>query len=301
MKKPLFTGCAAALVTPFKRDETCDDEAFLRLIAMQKAAGMDALVLLGTTGEASTLSMNERERLITLGIQAAGNSMPVIVGIGSNDTKKAIEYARQAGELGACGGLCVTPYYNKSTQTGLIRHFSSIADSSSLPIIIYNVPSRTGMSILPETAEALSSHPQIAGIKEASGNVLLSAEIIQRTGSSLPVYAGNDDLILPLMAQGAVGAISVIANILPAQVRAITSACLTGRFGEARSAQEMLLPLIELLFSQVNPIPIKAALSALDLIEDQLRLPLTPMEEPYRGRLIAQMRKMKILHHENLS
>lgn len=295
MSVPLFTGCAAAMVTPFKKDHSVDSSALSRLIDLQLSAGMDALVLLGTTGEASTLSLQEREQIITLGVQQIGARMPVIVGTGSNDTRRAIEYAKQAKALGAQAQLCVTPYYNKATQRGLIKHFTSIADSSELPLILYNVPSRTGMTLSADTARTLCAHPGIIGIKEASGNLSLTADILQKTGGTLPVYSGNDDIILPMMAQGAVGAISVIANMLPAQTRAITSACLRGCYDQAKSAQEALLPLIRLLFSQVNPIPIKAALSAMGLIEDELRLPLTPMEEPYRSKLTDYLSAMGLI------
>lgn len=295
MSVPLFTGCAAAMITPFHKDGSLDMQALVRLIDMQKLAGMDALVLLGTTGEASTLTMQEREVVISLGVERAGKSMPVIVGTGANDTRRAIEYARQAKALGANGQLCVTPYYNKSTQRGLIHHFTAIADSCDLPMILYNVPARTGMSISADTARTLCSHPGIVGIKEASGDLSQTADILYHTGGALPVYSGNDDVILPMMAQGAAGAISVIANMLPAQTRAITSACLKGCFDQAKAAQNVLLPLIRLLFSQVNPIPVKAALASMGLIEDALRLPLTPLEEPFRSKLLACMRSMKLL------
>lgn len=295
MTAPLFIGCAAALVTPFHRDSSVDTEALVRLIDMQLLAGMDAIVLLGTTGEASTLSMQEREQIITLGVQTVNKAMPVIVGTGSNDTRRAIEYARQARALGADGQLSVTPYYNKATQRGLIRHFSAIAESCDLPMLLYNVPSRTGVGISAETAKTLCAHPGIVGIKEASGDLSLTADILKKTEGALPVYAGNDDIILPMMAQGAMGAISVVANMLPAQTRAITNACLSGCYDQAQSAQHALLPLIRLLFAQVNPIPVKAALSAMGLIEDELRLPLTPMEEPHRSKLFSLLREMRLI------
>ena len=294
MKSPLFFGCATALVTPFHADGALDEEALLRLITLQRAANMDALVLLGTTGEPSTLTFKERERIIQLGVSAAG-SMPIIVGTGSNNTRLAIEYAQQAKALGAAGQLCVTPYYNKATQEGLIRHFTLIADSCDLPMILYNVPSRTGMSIQSETMLKLSVHPRIVGMKEASGDLSLSAKMLETTQGQFPLYAGNDDLILPLMAQGAKGAISVVSNILPAQTRELTTACLKGELDIAQATQQALLPLIRALFTQVNPIPVKAALAAAGLIEDSLRLPLTPMEEPHRGKLMEILKAMNIL------
>lgn len=295
MPAPLFSGCAAAMITPFRKNGSIDTDALTRLIDMQIKAEMDAIVLLGTTGEASTLSMHEREQVITTGVLAAGKLMPVIVGTGSNDTRKAIEYARQAKSLGAAGQLSVTPYYNKSTQRGLIKHFIAIAENSDLPLMVYNVPSRTGMTISAETLKTLSAHPGIIGIKEASGDLSLTADIIHKTAGALPIYCGNDDIILPMMAQGAVGAISVIANMLPQQTRSITHACLSGCYDQAKSAQEALHPLIRMLFSQVNPIPIKAALSAMGLIEDELRLPLTPMEEPYRSKLTDYLSAMGLI------
>lgn len=282
---PLFTGCATALVTPFLPDGSLDEEALKRLILLQLDAGIDALVLLGTTGEPCTLSMDERERVIAIGLETAGGRVPVIVGTGSNDTRRAIEYARQARKLGAQGQLSVTPYYNKTTQNGLIRHYSAILDSCDLPMILYNVPSRTGMRMNPDTLAQLAVHPNVAGLKEASGDLSLAADFIQRTRGDLPLYCGNDDLIVPLMALGAAGAISVCSNILPLQTRLITFACRNGCFDEASDAQQALLPLMRALFAQVNPIPVKAALAMMGLIHDVVRLPLVPMDEPHRSRL----------------
>lgn len=293
-KTPLFTGCAAALVTPFLPDGTLDEPALRRLVSVQAQAGMDALVLLGTTGEPCTLSMQERERILSIGLEEAGK-MPVIAGTGSNDTRKAIEYAKQAKSLGAAGQLCVTPYYNKATQSGLIRHFSAIMDSCELPMILYNVPARTGMGLSAQTAEQLAIHPMIAGVKEASGDPSLTADIILRTDGKLPVYCGNDDMIAPLMALGAVGSISVVANVVPVQTRAITNAVLSGCMQQAQSAQMALLPLIRALFAQVSPIPVKAALSMMGLTHDVLRLPLTPLEEPYRSRMHDVLSKMRLI------
>ena len=293
-KSPLFTGCATALVTPFLPDGSLDIPAFRRLIVRQLDAGVDALVLLGTTGEPSTITMDERETIIRIGMEMAAGSIPVIVGTGSNDTRRAIEYAKQARMLGAQGQLCVTPYYNKATQEGLIRHFSAILDACALPMILYNVPSRTGVSISAETAAHLARHPNTAGIKEASGSVAYAAKIQESAGKTLPLYCGNDDAITALMSLGADGAISVCSNIMPMQTRALTHACMSGCFDEARSIQLALLPLIQLLFSQVNPIPAKAALSMMGLCHDVLRLPLTPMEEPQRSELLALLKTMHV-------
>lgn len=291
----LFSGCAAALVTPFMADGALDEAALRRLIAMQLSGGANALVLLGTTGEPCTLTMGERERIIQIGMEEAGGRIPVIVGTGSNCTASAIEYARQAKALGAQGQLCVTPYYNKTTQTGLLRHFGAILDSCALPMILYNVPGRTGMCITAQTAAELAVHPGVVGIKEASGDPALTADILARTGGTLAVYSGNDDIIVPLMASGACGAISVCANVVPSQVSAMTAACLSGDFEQARSRQQALIPLMRALFAQVNPIPAKAALAMMGVIGETLRLPLTPMDEPYRSRLRDILTEMKLI------
>lgn len=286
---PLFTGCATALVTPFLPNGQLDENALRHLIKIQVNAQIDALVLLGTTGEPCTLSMQERQRIIEIGLEVVNHAIPIIVGTGSNDTRQAIEYARQAKALGVQGQLCVTPYYNKTTQTGLIHHFAAILDACDLPMILYNVPSRTGMGIKTSTIEKIIQNFNIAGIKEASGDIALTAELLSKT--SLPIYCGNDDLILPLMAMGASGVISVLSNVLPNETHALAHACLSGHIRQAQILQQSLLPLIKALFSQVSPIPTKAALSMLGLIHDKLRLPLTPLEEPYRCQLQDILKK----------
>jgi len=291
----LFSGCATALVTPFLPGGALDEDALRRLILMQMNAGIDAIVLLGTTGEPCTLSIKERERIIAIGMETVNGRLPVIVGTGSNDTRRAMEYAKQAKRLGAQGQLSVTPYYNKTTQAGLLHHYEAILSCCELPMIVYNVPSRTGMSISADTAKALALHPLLAGVKEASGDPAVTAAMIFETEGRMPVYCGNDDLIVPLMALGAKGAISVCSNVLPKQTGAITHACLKGCFDEARDAQQALLPFIHALFSQVNPIPVKSALSMLGLIHDELRLPLTSLDEPHRSKLEMILRHMKLL------
>ncbi len=285
MNTPLFTGCATALVTPFLPNGQLDEPALRRLLFMQLEAKIDALVLLGTTGEPCTLSMEERQRVIEIGLECVGDSIPIIVGTGSNDTRRAIEYARQAQKLGAAGQLSVTPYYNKATQSGLIRHYHAILGACPLPMILYNVPGRTGMGLSAETAAELSRHPAVAGLKEASGNPVFTSEILEKTHGELPLYCGNDDQIFPLMALGSCGAISVVSNILPEKTRTLTHACLERRMEDAQKLQLELMPLIRALFLQVSPIPAKAALAMMDVIHDELRLPLTPMDEPYRGQL----------------
>lgn len=285
MNMPLFTGCATALVTPFLPNGQLDEPALRRLLFMQLEAKIDALVLLGTTGEPCTLSMDERQHVIEIGLECVGDAIPIIVGTGSNDTRRAIEYARQAQKLGVAGQLSVTPYYNKATQSGLIRHYQAILDACPLPMILYNVPGRTGMGFSADTVARLSRHPAIAGLKEASGNPVFTSEILEKTHGELPVYCGNDDQILPLMSLGICGAISVVSNILPEKTRALTHACLKHRMGEAQQLQLELMPLIRALFLQVSPIPVKAALSMMDVVHDELRLPLTPMEDSYRSQL----------------
>ena len=294
-KVPLFTGCATALITPFLPDGSLDLLSFKRLIAQQTDAGIDALVLLGTTGEPSTLSMDEREIIIQTGIEMISGKTPIIVGTGSNDTRRAIEYALQAKRLGAQAQLCVTPYYNKATQQGLVRHFSAILDACDLPMILYHVPGRTGVSLSIDTVDTLSRHPHVIGLKEASGSITFAAEVLQKTGGSLPLYCGNDDAVTALMSMGAVGSISVCSNIVPLQIRALTHACLHGCFEQARDIQLGLLSLINQLFSQVNPIPVKAALNMMGFIHDVLRLPLTPMEEPHRNALKETMENLHLL------
>ena len=292
---PIFTGCATALVTPMRADGSLDETALRRLLDMQLKAQMDAIVILGTTGEPCTLTMDERERVIAVTVELCKGKMPVIVGTGSNDTRKAALFARQADALGADAQLCVTPYYNKATQDGLLRHYGAILDACSLPVILYNVPSRTGLNLCADTAAQLAVHPGIAGLKDASGDMALTETLLRQTGGSLPVYSGNDDLTLQLMAMGAVGSISVVANVVPELTRAVTNACLLGDFETAREAQKRLMPLIRALFSQVSPIPVKAAMSMLGLCEDVLRLPLTPMEEPHRAKLGEVMRQMALI------
>lgn len=293
--EPLFTGCATALVTPFLPNNAIDEASLRQLIHRQIQSGIDALVILGTTGEPCTISMEQREQVITIAMDAVQKQIPVIVGTGANDTNKAIEYARQAKALGAQGQLCVTPYYNKATQAGLLRHFTTIIEHSDLPMILYNVPSRTGMCITAETVSALARNQRIVGIKEASGDLSCAMRIIEKTHGSLPIYCGNDDLILPMMAIGAKGAVSVCSNIAPVLTKKLTDACLSGNLTEARSAQTELLPLICALSAEVNPIPAKAALSIMGMIHDELRLPLTPMEEPNRRKLCAVLRQLNLI------
>ncbi len=289
MKKTLFTGAATAIITPM-HEQGVDYEAFARLINWQIDAGIDALVVAGTTGEATTLSDQEHREVISFAVKTVSGRVPVIAGTGSNDTSHAIEMTRFAKEAGVDGALLVTPYYNKATQTGLIRSFSAIADASALPCILYNVPSRTGCNILPSTCRILAEHENIVGIKEAGGNISQVAEIAALTEGKLDIYSGNDDQIVPVLSLGGKGVISVLSNLLPGETSRMCHAFLEGKVEESRTLQLKYLDLIAALFSEVNPIPVKAAMAHMGYGKNLLRLPLTPMEEAHEERLVALMR-----------
>ena len=294
MKKPIFEGVATALVTPFKQG-TVDFAVMNQLLDLQLAAGVDAVVVCGTTGEASTMTDNEKLALIAHTVKYCAGRCKIIAGTGTNDTAHTLQLSRVAASMGADAVLMVTPYYNKTTQSGLIRHYHAILDACPLPMILYNVPGRTGMGLSADTASALSRHPSVVGLKEASGNSTLTGEILEKTRGELPIYCGNDDQILPMMAQGSCGAISVVSNILPDKTRALTRACLERRMDDAQALQLELMPLIRALFLQVSPIPVKAALAMMGLIHDELRLPLAQMDEPYRSRLKQALLDARLL------
>ncbi|WP_102410417.1 4-hydroxy-tetrahydrodipicolinate synthase [Beduinella massiliensis] len=283
-KKPVFRGSAVALVTPFD-SLGVDYDALLRLVDRQIDAGTDALVVLGTTGEPSTLADSERRAVLSAVIERAGGRIPVVAGTGSNDTRRAVHLAREAAALGADAQLCVTPYYNKATQRGLVQHFTAVADAAPLPLILYNVPSRTGVNLLPETVQELCAHENVAGVKEAVGDVVQVAELFRLCHDEIAIYSGNDDQTLPLLAYGGDGVISVAANVCPGAMVRMTHAYFAGDVKAARDAQLTLLPLMRALFMQVNPIPVKAALSLLGLCENRLRLPLTALEGEDLDRL----------------
>ena len=293
-KKHIFTGAATALVTPMN-ESGVDYEALGKLIDWQIAAGIKALVVCATTGEAPTLTDNEHCKVLEFAIARSGHRVPIIAGTGSNDTAHAIMMTQFACTIGADAVLCVTPYYNRPTQSGLIASFSAIADASTAPVILYNVPSRTGTNIEPETCSVLADHPNICAIKEASGRLTRIMETLRLVDGRLDVYSGNDDQTLPLLAMGAKGVISVLANVVPAQAVALCEKFFDGDLQGAARLQLDLLPLIQALFSQTNPIPAKAALARMGLMEERLRLPLTPMEEPFRGRLFEKIAEMKLI------
>ena len=287
-KKHIFQGVATALVTPMN-ESGVDYEALGKLIDWQIASGINALVVCATTGEAPTLTDNEHCKVLEFAIQRSGHRIPIIAGTGSNDTNHAIMMSQFACAIGADAVLCVTPYYNRPTQSGLIASYSAIADASTAPVILYNVPSRTGTNIEPETYGVLADHPNICAIKEANGRISKIAETFRVVGDRLDIYSGNDDQTLPILAYGGKGVISVLANVMPAQTVEICSRFFRGDVKGSAQLQLQLLPLINALFSQTNPIPVKAALARMGKIQDRLRLPLTPMEEPFRSKLYEQM------------
>ncbi len=284
MSTPLFTGCATALVTPMKGGAV-DYDAFARLIDMQAAGGVTALVVCGTTGEAATLTAEEQEKLIRLAAEKSAGRMKIVAGIGSNDTAKALAAARRAEDAGADGVLMVTPYYNKTTQAGLIAHFTYVADRTRLPVILYNVPGRTGLSIAPETYAVLADHDNIAGVKEASGDIAAFARTAALCGDKLTFYSGNDADTVAMMALGAKGVISVASNIVPEAVSELCRLCLEGDYPAAAAMNRRWMDLFTALFTEVNPIPIKAAMAMAGFMDGELRLPLVPMGEANRRAL----------------
>ena len=274
MKTPIFQGAATALITPFSEDGI-DFSALDRLLEEQLEAGIPALVICGTTGEASTLTREEKAQLWMHCVQFTDGACKIIAGIGTNSTESSVELAQSAQICGVDALLAVTPYYNRCTQRGLIAHYTAIADTTTLPLILYNVPSRTGVNISPESCTILSKHPRINGIKEASGDFGQLSHILLQ--SDLHLWSGNDDQIVPTMAMGGMGVISVLSNLCPKAVQTITQACLAGDYQSAAELQLHYLPLIDALFCEVNPIPVKAALAAKGLCRNILRLPLTPL------------------------
>lgn len=293
-KKHIFTGTATALVTPMN-EAGVDYEALGKLIDWQIAAGVKALVVCATTGEAPTLTDNEHCKVLEFAIQRSGHRVPIIAGTGSNDTGHAVMMTQFACAIGADAVLCVTPYYNRPTQSGLIASYTAIADAATAPVILYNVPSRTGTNLEPETCGILADHPNICALKEASGRMPKIMETFRVVDGRMDIYSGNDDQVLPLLAMGGKGVISVLANVVPVQAVALCDKFFAGDLAGAAKLQLDLLPLIQALFSQTNPIPAKAALAKMGMIEDRLRLPLTPMEEPFRTKLFARMEALGLL------
>ena len=291
MKKTIFTGAATAIITPLFENGGIDYEYFGKLIEWQISEGIDAIVVCGTTGEASTLTDEEHRDAIAFAVKTVNGRVPVIAGTGSNDTAYAIDLSKFACEAGADALLLVTPYYNKATQKGLIASFLAVADACDLPIILYNVPSRTGCNILPETAAILAEHPNIVAIKEASGNISQIAELAAVTRGKLDIYSGNDDQIVPILALGGKGVISVLSNPLPRETSEMCHKFFKGDIEGSLKMQLDLLPLVNALFCEVNPIPVKAAMAAMGFCQNNVRLPLTVMEADHEAKLLALMRE----------
>ena len=291
VKTPIFKGACTAIVTPFTQ-EGVDYEQLKKNIDFQYENGSAAIVVCGTTGEAVTQSQCEQYETIRQAIQHNRGRMKVIVGIGGNNTQTALRNAENAKSAGADGVLMVTPYYNKSTQKGLIEHFSYVAERVDIPMILYNVPSRTGIGIAPETYKVLSQHPNINGVKEASGDIALVGTTRSLCGDDLYLWSGNDDNTVAMMALGALGVISVAGNIVPAVIAKLCALCLEGDFSQATTLYARYAPLFSALFYETNPIPVKAAMQLLGMDSGILRLPLTQISEENRGRLLSVMRDL---------
>lgn len=292
--KAIFKGCATALATPFK-DNKFDANAYAKLIEYQLENGVSALVACGTTGEPSTLSSTEWAKVIEACIKQVNGRVPVIAGTGSNNTTQVIEKAQEAKRLGADAQLIVTPYYNKTTQEGLIAHFSIIAEKTELPIIVYNVPSRTGMTISADTVGKLSKIDNIVAIKEATSDMALEADMMVACDNKLHFYSGSDETVVPFMSIGGLGVISVVSNVAPKITSDMTGAMLNGDYKYAASLQLKLMRLIRLLFSKVSPIPLKAALSLIGICENEVRLPLIPMTESEMQPLKQCLKELNLI------
>ncbi len=291
--KTIFTGAGTAIITPFNENGV-DYEKFAKLIDWQIEEGIDSLIVGGTTGEGSTLTDDEHRAIIKFSVEQAKGRVPIIAGTGSNDTDYAVDLTKYAAEVGADAALVVTPYYNKATQKGLIKMYEVIADASDIPLILYNVPSRTGVAIEPKTLAVLADHPNICGLKEANGDISKIVEEFSLVGDKIDIYSGNDDQVIPVLSMGGKGVISVLSNVLPKETSNMCKLFFDGKVKEAAAEQLRMLPLINALFSEVNPIPAKAAMAAMGFCEDSLRLPLTSMEDAHREILLDEMRKLGV-------
>ena len=291
----IFKGAATALITPFDSNGKVDYEALNRLINWQIEQGIDGLLIAGTTGEGSTLSDEEHRKVLQFAVSAANHRVAMIAGTGSNDTEYAKDMTKYACEIGYDACLVVTPYYNKTTQRGLVAMFKAIADVSTKPLILYNIPSRTGVNIEPETFKELDGYPHIAAIKEASGNIAKVVDTAALVGKDLAIYSGNDDQVIPLLSLGGMGVISVLSNLLPRQTSQMCHLYFEGQTAEAADLQMKYLPLIHALFSEVNPIPVKAAMAELGYGVNAVRLPLVPMEEAHQEKLFQEMKNLNLL------
>lgn len=295
MKNTIFTGAGVAIVTPMNADGSVNYAALGELIEMQIAGGTDAIIICGTTGESSTLTDDEHRECIRYTIEKVNKRVPVIAGTGSNDTAYAIELSKDAEEMGADALLVVTPYYNKTSQRGLVAHYTAIADAVNIPIILYNVPSRTGVNISLDTYKILAEHKNIAAAKEASGNISAIAKLIAECGDKLDVYSGNDDQIVPIMALGGKGVISVLSNVAPKQTHEIAQLCLENNCAEAAKMAAKYLHLANSLFIDVNPIPVKEALNMMGIAAGPCRLPLYEMEDAKKEALASALREAGLI------
>jgi len=292
--KPLFLGTGTALVTPLHNDEV-DWEAFEQLIEEQIEGGVTALIAAGTTGEPSTMTWEEQLKVIRFVCDKAAGRACVIAGTGSNCTREAIEAAKAVKDFGAQAQLCVTPYYNKTTQDGLVAHYHAIADSDTLPVIVYNVPSRTGMNILPATLKRITAHDNVVAVKEANADFVQAMEKIMLCGDQATFYSGSDELIVPLMNLGFKGVISVLSNIVPRETSRMTTLALNGQWEEANALQLKYLPFIKALFSETSPIPAKEALAMMGKMSAEVRLPLVPMGEANKQKMAAIMQDLGLI------
>lgn len=295
MKSPIFTGSGLAMITPMNTDGSVNYTEIDRIIEDQIARHTDAIISCGTTGEASTLEDEEHLNVIAHVVKRVDGRIPVIAGTGSNNTAHAVMMSKEAADFGADGLLVVTPYYNKTSQAGLIASYTAIADATNLPVIMYNVPSRTGVNIAPETARTLSAHPKINAIKEASGNISQVAKIAALCGDELNIYSGNDDQIVPLLALGGKGVISVLAHVAPQETHDICQLWFDGKTAESTALQLRMLELCEALFCDVNPIPVKAAMNMLGYNAGECRLPLVPASEANLAKIHAALAKAGLL------
>ena len=295
MKKTIFTGAGVAIVTPMNPDESINFDRLGQIIDNQIENGTDAIVICGTTGESATMTDQEHVDCIEYAVKRVNGRVPVIAGAGSNHTSYAVWMSKEAKRVGADALLHVTPYYNKTSQTGLIRHFNAVADATDLPIILYNVPSRTGVNITPATYRELANHPNIVAAKEASGNISQIAQIAQACGDELDLYSGNDDQIVPLLSLGAKGVISVLSNIMPRETHDICRLFFEGKIAESRALQLKLLPLINALFSDVNPIPVKEAMNMMGWECGECRLPLVSMQPQAKEHLRVLMQEQGLI------
>ena len=295
MKKPVFTGAAVALITPMHQDGSIHYDALRQIIEDQIARGTDAIVICGTTGECSTMTDQEQLATIKFAVDTVAHRVPVVAGAGSNDTAHGCALAAGAAACGADALLMVTPYYNKTSQAGLVAHFTAMAEAGGIPVILYNVPSRTGVNIKPETAKKLSEHPLVNGIKEASGNIAQVAQIAALCGDDLNIYSGNDDQVVPLLSLGGKGVISVVSNIAPTLVHDCCKAWLDGDTAEARRLQLEMLPLSDAMFCDVNPIPVKYAMNLLGWEAGKCRLPLVEPGDAQKAKIEQTLRMHGLL------